>query len=60
VAHEWKVENMIYVYVCRNCDERLETFARLDGLKCNLCGQLLDRDYRAESANVNVESLRQR
>jgi rRNA maturation endonuclease Nob1 len=54
------VENMIYVYVCRNCDERLETFARLDGLKCNLCGQLLDRDYRAESANVNVESLRQR
>jgi len=51
---------MIYVYVCRNCNERLDSFVLHALLKCNLCGMLLERDYKAEGANVNVENLRQR
>jgi transcription elongation factor Elf1 len=51
---------MIYVFVCRNCELSLETYVRYPALKCNICGNLMDRDYRAENANVNVENLRGR
>jgi len=49
-----------YVYACRSCGLSLESYARYPMLKCNICGNVMDQDYRAEAANVSVENLRQR
>jgi late competence protein required for DNA uptake (superfamily II DNA/RNA helicase) len=52
-----------YVYVCHDCGQQHIYFVPGAELYCGSCIRqgrkvLLDRDYRAESANVNVENLR--
>jgi hypothetical protein len=54
---------MRYVYSCHDCGQQHEYGFVGAELYCGNCIRqgrkvLLDRDYKAESANVNVEELR--
>ena len=47
---------MTYIYSCPNCGHRQES--AVHGIELKHCGEYMRRDYRAESANVDLRGLR--